>query len=58
MPTDLPPRFLVSAASYALESGTEPQEMSHQLVHYLASLNRQPIRAPAALPMRPADIAA
>ena len=58
MPTDMPPRFLVSAASYALESGTEPKEMSHQLVHYLASLNRQPIRAPAALPMRPAALAA
>jgi len=44
VPTDLPPRFLVSAGSYALESGAvSAQELSHQLGHYLASLNREPV---------------
>lgn len=50
MPTDLPPRFLVSAASYALESSSvSAHDLSHQLVHYLASLNREP-RQPRSTP--------
>jgi hypothetical protein len=45
VPTDLPPRFLVSAGSYALESGAvAARELSHQLVHHLASLNREPMQ--------------
>jgi DNA-binding NarL/FixJ family response regulator len=44
VPTDLPPRFLVSAASYALASGQiSSQELSQQVIHHLASLNVQPI---------------
>lgn len=44
VPDDLPPRFLVSAASYALASGQiSSQELSQQVIRHLASLNTQPI---------------
>lgn len=44
IPADLPPRFMVSAASYALASGRIPsQELSDRVIHHLANLNRQPL---------------
>ncbi len=43
VPTDLPARWLVSAASYALESGANPDRLTRQLVNHLARLNRNPL---------------
>lgn len=40
-PTDLPPRYLVSASRYALESGAEPNSMSRLVIKQLAGLHRR-----------------
>jgi hypothetical protein len=54
MPTGLPPRFLVSASRFALESGADPQTISTMVIGHLAELyratqaNRIPITAIAA----------
>lgn len=54
MPTGLPPRFLVSASRFALESGADPQTISTMVIRHLAELyrasqaNRIPITAIAA----------
>jgi hypothetical protein len=46
VPTNLPPRFLVSAASYALASGrTNPQELARRVFQYLNRLNVKPMRS-------------
>jgi hypothetical protein len=46
VPTDLPPRFLVSAASYALATGrTHPQELAQRVFQHLNRLQAQPLRS-------------
>jgi len=40
-PTDIPPRYLVSASRFALESGAEPNSMSRLVIRQLASLHRR-----------------
>jgi hypothetical protein len=43
-PAELPPRHLVSAAHYALESGRiPPRRLARAVVEYLNSLDRQPL---------------
>jgi hypothetical protein len=45
VPTDLPPRHLVSASSYALATGqVQAQQLSNLVINRLASLNSQPAR--------------
>jgi hypothetical protein len=39
---DLPPRFLVSAAAYAIEAGVEPRDLSERFIRLLAPPPRQP----------------
>jgi hypothetical protein len=40
VPTDLPPRFLVGASSYALATGqTSPRQLSQQVINHLTRLN-------------------
>ena len=41
VPTDLPPRFLVSASRFALESGADPNTISHLVIGRLAELYRK-----------------
>lgn len=43
VPNDLPARFLVSAANYALEAGTNPSRLTSQLVRHLVRFNRDPL---------------
>lgn len=46
MPTNLPPRFLVSAASYALATGrTNAQELAQRVFQHLNRLNVRPMRS-------------
>jgi hypothetical protein len=53
MPTDLAPRFLVSASRFALEAGTEPEAVSSMVIAHLARLHAMRERgariSPAAL---------
>lgn len=42
---DLPPRFLVSASSYALATGrTNPRQLSDQVIHHLTTLTPRSLR--------------
>jgi hypothetical protein len=41
VPTDVPPRFLVSASRYAIVKGAPPPELSQQVTTHLASLARR-----------------
>lgn len=44
VPTDLPPRFLVSASSYALATGqTLPRQLSQQVITHLTRLNTRSV---------------
>jgi hypothetical protein len=44
VPTHLPPRFLVSASSYALASGqTSPRQLSQIVIHHLTRLNARSV---------------
>ncbi len=53
MPTDLPPRFLVSASRFALEAGAQPDAVSRLVIGHLARLHsmQEPVSriSPAAL---------
>lgn len=42
VPRDLPPRFLISASRFALESGAKPVAISRLVIEHLASLYRTP----------------
>jgi hypothetical protein len=41
VPADVPPRFLVSAARYAIVKGAPPPELSQKVITHLSSLARQ-----------------
>jgi hypothetical protein len=51
MPTDLPPRFLVSAASYALATGQiNPQALAQQIFRHLNQAKIRPLQPRATIP--------
>lgn len=63
IPTHLPPRFLVSASSYALATGrTSPRQLSQRVIRHLTTLNTQPVQtlaaAQAAVPVKLREIVA
>ncbi|WP_157033790.1 hypothetical protein [Belnapia moabensis] len=49
VPTDLPPRFLVSACRYALEAGAAPHDLGRIMLERLAPPNRPPVLTHTAL---------
>lgn len=38
VPTDLPPRFFVSAGRYAIQGGAHPQQLANNVITYLSSM--------------------
>lgn len=59
VPGNLPPRHLVSAASYALASGrVAPCALARQVIGTLNEFNRQPASVPRASNLLPAAVAA
>jgi hypothetical protein len=49
VPTDLPPRFLVSASRYALSAGAPANALSDLVIRHLANPSNAPREAPLAL---------
>lgn len=38
VPTDIPPRFFVSASRYAIQGGAQPQQLANNVITYLSSM--------------------